>query len=67
MKRLHKIIWVSINVVLCAITFYLNFRNIPGYGRKVISFIFFFSLTIYLLFLVTSDYKKKYNKLAEIK
>ena len=67
MKRLHKIIWVSMNVVLCAITFYLNFYKISGYGRKVIPFIFFFSLTIYLLFLVTSDYKKKYNKLAEIK
>ena len=67
MKLINKTIWGSINVVLCAITFYLNFYNISGFVRKVIPFIFFFSITIYLLVLVTGDYKKKYKKLAKIK
>ena len=67
MKRLHKIIWGSIIMVLAVIALYLDFSNKSDYAKKVISFIFFFSLTIFLLVSATNDYKKKYNKVSKEK
>ena len=67
MKRLHKIFLGNIIIVLGVIALYLDFSNNSDYAKKVISVIFFFSLTIFLFVSGTSDYKKKYNKVSEEK